>query len=68
MKFKLNLNYNENELIKQKIESNYAQKSSPKDRMLDLDPEISTFGSTIEKRDEFARDRDRIIYSTAFRD
>lgn len=55
------------EEIRTDIEINYAQKSSPNDRMLDLDDQISIFGNKIEKRNQFARDRDRIIYSTAFR-
>ena len=53
--------------VRTSIKKKFAQKPSPKDRMLDLDSEISIFGDEIEQRNEFARDRDRIIYSTAFR-
>ncbi|KAF5075382.1 Deoxyguanosinetriphosphate triphosphohydrolase-like protein [anaerobic digester metagenome] len=53
--------------IRNKITNDFAQKSCPNDRMLDIDSEISVFGDEMEKRGEFARDRDRIIYSTAFR-
>lgn len=64
MKFKFTTEMKE---ILEHITENFAQKSSPNDRMLDLDPEISIFGDELEKRNQFARDRDRIIYSTAFR-
>lgn len=53
--------------IREEIRANYAQTPSPNDRCLDLDNKISTFGDTIERREEFARDRDRIIHSSAFR-
>lgn len=55
------------EEIRKEIEDNYAQEPSFDDRMLDLDKSNSIFEDNIEKRNEFARDRDRIIYSTAFR-
>jgi dGTPase len=55
------------EEIRKEIQDNYAQEPSFDDRMLDLDKSNSIFGDNIEKRNEFARDRDRIIYSTAFR-
>lgn len=53
--------------IRENITNDFAQKSSPYDTMLDLDDEISVFGDEIEIRSQFERDRDRIIYSTAFR-
>lgn len=53
--------------IRAEIKNEYAQEPSCDDRMLDLDDQISIFGDKIEKRNQFARDRDRIIYSTAFR-
>lgn len=58
--------FNKMEKKRNFISQNYAQKDSSNDRMLDLDSQISTFGA-LEKRSQFARDRDRIIYSTAFR-
>ena len=53
--------------IREKIKDNFAQNPSKNDRMLDIDNEISIFGDEMEIRNQFARDRDRIIYSTAFR-
>ncbi len=73
---KIDFTKEESRAIRKKIKNNFAQKSSSNDRMLDLDCEvitsglkckISTFGDEFEKRNQFARDRDRIIYSNAFR-
>ena len=44
--------------IRAEIKKEYAQESSCDDRMLDLDDQISIFGDKIEKRNQFARDRD----------
>ena len=63
----INLNKKEIKEIRNEIKKDFAQRSSSNDRMLDLDDQISIFGDEIETRDQFARDRDRIIYCTAFR-
>lgn len=49
--------------LKKEIKEKYAQKPTFKDRRLDLNEE----NLNILDRNEFSRDRDRIIYSKAFR-
>lgn len=49
--------------IRNKIKERYAQKPSSTDRKLDFDEEFPDF----VVRNEFSRDRDRIIFSKAFR-
>ena len=46
---------------------NFSQKPLKSDRMKMLDNESSSMGGKFEKRNEFSRDRDRIIHSKAFR-
>ena len=49
------------------IEKYYAQRPSCCDRMLNLDEFSTKQGGYFDVRDEFTRDKDRIIYSKAFR-
>lgn len=46
---------------------NLSQKPNPKDRFKIKDKFISKFGGDLETRNEFTRDKDRIIYSKSFR-
>ncbi|MGN1363698.1 MAG: hypothetical protein ACI4VU_08350 [Methanobrevibacter sp.] len=45
----------------------YSQNSSPNDRRRILDESSSELGENYEMRDEFTRDKDRIIHTKAFR-
>lgn len=53
--------------VRDEITNNYKQKSSMALRMSDIDDYKSVFGDSVEKRSEFARDKDRILFSKAFR-
>lgn len=54
--------------IRKEINKNYAQESSLDDRRsVKLDKDISSMGGKIETRDQFTRDRDRILFSSSFR-
>lgn len=48
------------------IEENLAQKSKKEDRLI-IDKTASSFGGKLETRDEFTRDKDRILHTKAFR-
>lgn len=54
-------------LIRDNIRIHYAQKSSIYDRRICLDHNSSILGENFEVRDEFTRDKDRIIHTKAFR-
>lgn len=52
--------------IRKENYTNYSQKPSPKDRRLDIQNKES-FYDVLADRNEFSRDRDRILFSKAFR-
>lgn len=54
-------------LIRKNIRIHYAQKSRIYDRRIFLDHNSSILGENYEVRDEFTRDKDRIIHTKAFR-
>lgn len=53
--------------IRSLIKKKYRQESNPNDRRSIPQEKKSVFGDQIESRDEFSRDRDRILFSKAFR-
>lgn len=53
--------------IRSLIKEKYRQESNSNDRRFISNDKKSVFGNQIESRDEFSRDRDRILFSKAFR-
>lgn len=65
--YKSELTQNEAKKIRKFARKNFSQNPSKYDCFKDFDNHISEFGWDFETRTEFGRDKDRILYSKAFR-